>query len=234
MLVVQVRPAVERNDPCVVDHFVADRHRLGVLDDAHAVAVDDRQRRAEHAARDAAIVEREVLERVERAGTERAAIAVRRTGAPGRRHLRNSAVGGIDDERRITERADTPLVAQERFTIRGEVFAAFVAARALLELLGRQRRPRAEILGPLRRHAAHVVRAPDAFEARVAPRGSGRFPIAIASRGCRRLRGHCAHRRRRGGGAAAALSARRSSECKGDAGSERAKNRCCDTNHGGP
>ncbi len=50
---VEVRlSTVGRNDAGVVDHLVADRHDARVLDDAHAVAVDDGQRRAEHAARD--------------------------------------------------------------------------------------------------------------------------------------------------------------------------------------
>ena len=71
--VVERGAAVERDDASVVDHLVADRHGLRVLRDAHAVAVDDGQQRADHAARDAAVVQREVVEVVERPRAERAA-----------------------------------------------------------------------------------------------------------------------------------------------------------------
>ena len=66
-----VRTAVERDDARVVDHLVADDDLVRCLHDAQAVAVQHR-RDARDPARDAAIVEREVAEVVERAAPERA------------------------------------------------------------------------------------------------------------------------------------------------------------------
>ena len=70
-----VRAAVGVEDARVVDHLVADGHHARRLHDAVAVAVDDAQHRADDAARDAAVVEREVLGGVERAVAERAPVA---------------------------------------------------------------------------------------------------------------------------------------------------------------
>ena len=75
MRLADVRSAVGVDDPRVVDHLVAERHHARRLHDAVAVAVDDAEHRADDAARDAAVVEREVLGRVERTVTEGAAVA---------------------------------------------------------------------------------------------------------------------------------------------------------------
>jgi hypothetical protein len=77
-----------------VDHLVAEGHHARRLHDAVAVAVDDAQHRADDAARDAAVVEREVLERVERAVAERAAVA------------RRAALLGLGRERRLRPSGD--------------------------------------------------------------------------------------------------------------------------------
>ena len=63
------------SDPCVVDHLVAERHHARRLHDTVAVAVDDAKHGTDDAARDAAIVEREVFGRIEGTLTERTAIA---------------------------------------------------------------------------------------------------------------------------------------------------------------
>ncbi len=64
-----VRAAVERDDAGVVNHLVADDHFVWRLHDPETVAVEHREDPA-HSARDAAIVEAEVLETVERAVAE--------------------------------------------------------------------------------------------------------------------------------------------------------------------
>ena len=87
--------------------------------------------------------------------------------------------GGLDDERRVAERARAPLVTQERLLFRRAILATLLLARALVEFLGRQRLARALIFGPVARDAAHVVDAPLAFETRLAPRRARRLPLRI-------------------------------------------------------
>ena len=72
--------AVGVDDARVVHHLVADGDHARRLDDAVAVAVDDRHDRADDAARHAAIVEREVELVVEGALAEAATIARRGAG----------------------------------------------------------------------------------------------------------------------------------------------------------
>src|SRR5262245_60943932 len=176
------------DDARVVNHLVRYRDLARALHDPDAVAVDRRQHRTEDAARDTAIVEREVLELVERPRPERADA---RDGLCARlarsRELRHAAIGRLDDERRVAERARAPLVAQERLFFRRAVLAALLLARALEELLGRQLLARALILRPVARNAAHVVDAPLAVEARRAPRRARRFPLRVLHERRRRL-----------------------------------------------
>ena len=145
----------------------------------NAVTVDDRQQRAEHAARDAAVVQREVVEVVERSRAERAARARVPGRFGGRRQRRHLAVRRIDDQRRVAERADAELVAQERADVDGEVAAGLVALRALRKFFRRQRRAVGLLLRTIHRDAAEVVGAPNALEARVAPRGARRPPALV-------------------------------------------------------
>ena len=98
-ILVDVRPGVERDHAGLVDHLVGDRHLGRALEDPDAVAVDDGTHAAVDAEADAAVVEREVLELVERTGPEAA------TARGGRRsrlafivHGRRAAVGRVDDE----------------------------------------------------------------------------------------------------------------------------------------
>jgi hypothetical protein len=91
-----VLPAVRVDDPRVVHHLVRDRHDAGRLLDALSVAVDDAKRRAEDAARDAALVEREVGGPVER--TVAVGATRHRAPAPLVRICRHPAVRRIDDE----------------------------------------------------------------------------------------------------------------------------------------
>ncbi len=107
-----VRPPVGVEDARVVDHLVADRHHARRLHDAVAVAVDDAQHRADDAAGDAAIVEREVLRCVERTVAERAAVARCAALLGLGRDRRLPAVGRVDDERGLAERASCEVAAE--------------------------------------------------------------------------------------------------------------------------
>src|SRR5690606_24874393 len=138
-------PAVERDDARVADHLVADRDGPRMLRDAHAVAVDHRQDRAEHGARDAAVVEVAVREGVEPPRSERAAAARRRQREARGCLLGHASVRRIDHERRVAERAHAPFVLQKR-ALRGGLAAALIRACALRELLRRETRARAETL----------------------------------------------------------------------------------------
>ena len=82
----QVRTSVERHDARLVNHLVADDHEPGHLQDLGAAAVDVRKRRAEHAACDAPVVDREIA----RARKGRSV----RCGAPGLGAPRPSSVIG--------------------------------------------------------------------------------------------------------------------------------------------
>ena len=161
------------------------------LRDADAVAVEHREDAAD-AARDAAVVQAEVGEGVERALAERADVGHRLpAGGGGRRHRRDLAVRRIDDERRVAERADAELVAQEGLLVDRPVAGGFVAAGPAGELLRRERLARAHRRLPRRRNAAHVVARPDAVEIRMPPRGARRLPVGILGlrgRGLRRDR----------------------------------------------
>ena len=68
-------PAIDRHDPRVVNHLVADDELIRRLQDHVAVAIGHGHDRSDDAAGDAAIVEREVLEGVEGAFAEASAIA---------------------------------------------------------------------------------------------------------------------------------------------------------------
>ena len=68
-----VRPAVERHDPRLVNHLVDDRDVTRRLHDLIAVVVDHRQYRARDAARDAPIVEAAVRVRIRGPAASRAA-----------------------------------------------------------------------------------------------------------------------------------------------------------------
>ena len=159
-----VRASIGVDDPRVVDHLVAERHHARRLHDTVAVAVDDAKDGADDAARDAAIVEREVLGRIEGTLTERTAIA-RGTALLGfLRDCWHDAVWRIDDERRLPERATGEVVA-ERADVR------FTALHALLDLLDASSEcfiteieVVAEILGALARDTAGVVTAPDTLK----------------------------------------------------------------------
>src|SRR5262249_6846778 len=105
-----------------------------------------------------------------------------------RRERRHAAVCGLDDERRVAERARAPFVAQERLFLRRAVLTSLLLARPFVELVLRQRLARALVLGPVARDAAHVVHAPLAVEARRAPRRARRLPLRILHEGGGRLR----------------------------------------------
>ncbi len=192
--------AVERNHARVVHHLVADHDRVGGLHDAEAVAVEHGKHAAD-AARDAAVVEREILEAVERPGAEGAdAEGGLLLGEAGLRQPREAAVGRFDDERGVAEGADPEFVPQERFLVHGAVARRLVAAGPTGELLGRER-----FAAALRRrarggNAAHVVAGPDAFQVRVAPGQARSFPARILHLGRGRLGGNRAQFRGRLGG----------------------------------
>ena len=201
---VDVRAVVEMDDPRVVDHLVGHGHLGRALRDPDAVAVDRRQHRAEEPARDAAVVEREVLELVERSRPEGAdARDGLRARLAGRGELGDAAVRRLDDERAVAEDARAPLVAQEGLLFLLALVAALLLGRALHEFLGRERLARALILGPVARDAAHVVDAPLTVEARVAPRGAWRAPFRVLVERCGRLGGSGPLRARRRAGPSA-------------------------------
>ena len=98
-----MRTSVERDHPRFVNHFVAKGHPARALHDLIAGVVADGDHRSDHAARDAPIVDAEILRAVEHAA---AAVVVIQARGDGRRallslgrHRRNPAVRRIDDER---------------------------------------------------------------------------------------------------------------------------------------
>jgi hypothetical protein len=141
---------------------------------------------------DAAVVEREVIEVIERPGAERAARPVRGQLFAVRRKLRHLAVRRIDDERRIPEGTGTEFVAQEGL-IR-DSRGGGVVGHAFVELLGRQRQSVGLLRRPIHRHTAEVVGVPDALEARLPPGCSGRTPALVDISGGGRLGRDRAHR----------------------------------------
>ena len=171
-------------------HLVAQDDFVGSLENPHAVAVQHRQDRSNEAAGDAAVVEREILELVERAGPERSAIAVGGTRTAGCCHRRHLSVWRIDDERRVPERPDAELIAKDCFLIDRAIPRAFVTRCAASELLGREQLSRPVLRRAAHLNAAHVVARPDAFEIGMSPRGPRRFPVRILRLGRRRLGGN--------------------------------------------
>jgi hypothetical protein len=152
-----------------VNHLVADCHHARRLHDAVAVAVDDAQHGADDATGDAAIVQREVFGCVERAVTERAAVARGTALLGGGRNRRLPAIRRIDDERRLTERTACVVAAERADGVQ-------CVLDALLRLL-LTRRPlllalieAGDVLRPLHRDALRVVARPHALKIRVAPR----------------------------------------------------------------
>src|SRR6185369_2580581 len=155
-----MRPAIRVDDSRVVNHLVAEGHHTRRLHDPVAVAVDDAQHRTDDTARDAAIVEREVLRRVERSVAERSAIA-RCPPLLGRSRERgHAAVRRINNERRLPERPPREVIA-ERADV---VLAAFHALLDLFDSSGErfvtQIEVAGEILGPLTRNPTGVIAAP--------------------------------------------------------------------------
>ena len=136
------RVAVELDHASLVNHLVGDRHRVGALEDADTVAVDRGAHAAVDAEPDAAIVVREVVERVELGRAERASTRRSRLArAAGIVERRRAAVRRIDDERREAERARAPLVTEERLGSRGARATGLLRGGALDELLLRQATP---------------------------------------------------------------------------------------------
>ena len=164
-----VRTAVGVEEARVVDHLVADRDHAGRLDDAVAVAVDDAHHRSDDAARDAAVVQGEVLRRVERPVAERALVA--RCAALLRfgRERRRSAVGRIDDERGLAERTPGEVTTERADGVLGVRDARLNLLLPGGEFLVVQVQPIAEVLRPRHRHR-RIVAAPDALQIRIAPR----------------------------------------------------------------
>ena len=143
-----------------------------------AVAVDRGVHAVADAAADAAVVEREIVERIESVVAERAVSGLlARASRVGDRRL--AAIRRIDDQRGEAERSRAPFVTQERLGRRRTRCARVLLDGACEELFLRQRLLGAERLWPIARDAAHVVRAVGACEGRVAPRRSRRFPIRI-------------------------------------------------------
>src|SRR5580765_6772224 len=98
--------AIDGNDAVLVNHLVAERHRVLALDDLVEAAVAGRHHRRRDAARDATIVEAEILVAVERSDRVDVAAdaAAKASGRPARAlagfvcQRRNPAVWRIDDE----------------------------------------------------------------------------------------------------------------------------------------
>ena len=183
--------SVERNDPRVVQHLVADGDLGRRLDDAHRVTVERRHDRAGHAAADAAVVIGEVLRREERPVGLTAASRLPLPPLLGeRRHL---TVLGLDDVRRVAEHASAGLGRVERaqldparvFRLLGDECreAAGAGGQALAKFFVREELARTELVGPLQRDAAHVAARERSLEVRVAPGEARRPPVPLGGRG---------------------------------------------------
>ncbi len=203
-----VRPAVRVEETRVVDHLVADRHHAGRLDDPVAVAVDDSHHRSDDAARDAAVVEREVLGRIERSVAESALIARGAALLCFRGEGRRSAVRRIDNQRSLAEGASSEVAAEGADGVLGVRDAALNLLLSRREFLVVLIQAVAEILWPRHRHRC-VVAAPDALQIRIAPRclrhrvGQRRATVVRRDDQCRcaaltghRQRRHCHERHR--------------------------------------
>src|SRR5215510_9428812 len=95
------RAAIERDHARVVDHLIADDDSIGSLDDARAVAINGRHEGANRAARDAPVIEREVLDLLPWTDAERSLQAWPFLRGGGER--RDAAVRWLDHHRGVTE-----------------------------------------------------------------------------------------------------------------------------------
>ncbi len=106
------------NDARLVDHLVRDRHDSRALEDLDAVAVDRGVHAVADTAADTAVIQREILERIEPVVAERAVLRLpARASRIGDGRL--ATVRRIDDQRRVAERARAPLITQEASRRRG-------------------------------------------------------------------------------------------------------------------
>ena len=162
----------------VVDHLVPDGHDARALRDVDAAVVEDRQRRSERAARDAALPHREIFGAVQLRAEERAFRCGRGARLSCRRHRRHPAVWRIDEQRRLQLR----LAPLDPVTGRpgGAAGAVCRHARDLFlfpffeggVLFGGHEQPGSVLRSPLDGHPDHVDARPDAVEIGVAPRGA--------------------------------------------------------------
>ena len=182
MFVAERRTAVERDDARVVHHLVGNDYRIGRLQYSRAVAIDRRPERADHAARDAAIVEVEIEHAVERPDAVRAGSRAPRLRF--RKPRWDAAVGRVDHHRRVAEGARALLVA-ERARRAAVLRLPRSLARhfALREFLVAQMLPRAVLRRTRLGYAAHVVRRPYALQVGMTPRGARRCPARVDARG---------------------------------------------------
>ena len=201
------RAAVERHDPYRVNHLGHQHHLVGSLEDLQVLVVAaGRDRRAGVEAENAAVEGAAVEPGVGR--------MIPQVGAPGvgalpalGRHLRQTAVRRVDDERRapgadgaraavepevVVEAGRTLLAPVHALGGRGApggpVGELDVAVDDLLLQVGRlfrgQERPVAQLLGPLQRRDGAEV--PDALQIRIPPAG----PQLVLGRGRRRRQQH--------------------------------------------
>ena len=193
------RAAVERDDARLVDHFVGDHDVARRLHDLVAGVVDRRRQRADHAARDAAVVEAAVRVRIRGA----AALGCRTYGGLPRlarfRHRRHAAVRRIDDQRRLVLRiaALEPMRRRRDGPADGAAGCrrAFSSSKSALSssscransasapcTLPRSASCGAQLLVALHRHADHRRAGPDAGEIGVAPRRARHFVGRVVRR----------------------------------------------------
>ena len=191
----QVRPAVERDDARLVDHLVADGDVARELENLVAVVVDDRKRRSEDAARNAAIVRAE-FGRVVEAGEHDVGVLDRRGAALAfRRHRRQSAVGAARQSATPASRlcpipasaTAAGAVARARAPWTRPVSRVGLATRCdglLLRVAANSSSvsfgARAEFRGPFERDADHVGAGPGALTDRDRPRPSSAASTSLS------------------------------------------------------
>src|SRR5688572_23895892 len=182
--VARMRPAVGVDDPGVVNHLVADGDGARALDDAIAVPVDDARHRAVDAARDAAVVQGEVLDGLEGAIAERPAVARRRALARLGQRLRHDAGRRIDHVRGLAEGAACEVVAERArrvvLTPDDPILDLFLPRRPLLvvEVKALRRRTGGTAAAAATRHTERrIVAAPGALEVGLTPRRFRRRPV---------------------------------------------------------
>ena len=167
---------IERDDPVVVDHLVADGHEARPLRDVDAAVVEDRQRGAERAAGDAALPHREVLGAVQLRAEQRPFGRRGGAGLARGRHRRHPAIGRIDQQGRLQLRlAPFHPVAGGAGRPAGAVgghpddlfLLPFFEGRVLV---GGHEEARTVLRRALDRHANHVDAGPDAVQVGIAPR----------------------------------------------------------------